>query len=709
MKLICEFDRAQYLTGQEVRLSLPEGVNAPRVCVYRLETPVDCSVRQSGRTLILPPLPTGSYGVAVETGSAQWEGAFDVVEDSRQVTRYAFLSDFTSADTETQDVDWLRRLHFNAVQFYDWMYRHDMLLPPQERYLDPMGRETDLAAIRAKIAACKAAGIRPIAYGAVYAAAKELFAEHPEWAMYTMDGQAMTFAGWLYYMNIAPSCGWSEHILAEFRKAVAFGFSGIHMDTYGFPKQVWDAERRPVELTDALPKLIDRAAEAVRKEDSAAGVIFNAVNNWPMEAVAGTRQDAVYIEVWPPNDRYYDLYTLIREARLCSGKQVVLAAYLHPFQQADTDGAERAFRLSWAAISAAGGTQLVLGENKAALQDSYYANYASLRASFLPVVQRYCDFLVRYAALLYLDAGMDIGRTAAGGINEDIQFEAEDCVYMLSDDRKETDSPFAGIQDMITCEYKEPEGWINQSRYLKTGASGKGSLWCLEEFQSGKNVYFKFKVSVPADGNYTIKARAQTVGERDISGKFAINVNNEKNADGTLKFHTETEKQMCAPCNQLELYCPNNADVKEFTNYCNSFWWDSITVGTVSMKKGENEIRIYLPTGFPGNLDFFEVVSGKAVQEAKVISVRSGSVVDLSKNALYLKKGEKLTDIVDTPERHPVKYTLLYIRTTSGKEVCVLNTMLEGKIDYDKVGEQTITVTDPVSGESASFKLIIES
>lgn len=287
--------------------------------------------------------------------------------------------------------------------------------------------------------------------------------------------------------------------------------------------------------------------------------------------------------------------------------------------------------------------------------------------------------------------------------------EAEDCVYMLSDDRKETDSPFAGIQDMITCEYKEPEGWINQSRYLKTGASGKGSLWCLEEFQSGKNVYFKFKVSVPADGNYTIKARAQTVGERDISGKFAINVNNEKNADGTLKFHTETEKQMCAPCNQLELYCPNNTDVKEFTNYCNSFWWDSITVGTVSMKKGENEIRIYLPTGFPGNLDFFEVASGKAVQETKVISVRSGSVVDLSKNALYLKKGEKLTDIVDTPERHPVKYTLLYIRTTSGKEVCVLDTILEGKIDYDKVGEQTITVTDPVSGESASFKLIIES
>lgn len=60
MKLTCEFDRAQYLTGQEIRLYLPEGANALRVCVYRLEAPIDCSVRQNGRTLILPPLPAAA-------------------------------------------------------------------------------------------------------------------------------------------------------------------------------------------------------------------------------------------------------------------------------------------------------------------------------------------------------------------------------------------------------------------------------------------------------------------------------------------------------------------------------------------------------------------------------------------------------------------------------------------------------------------------
>ena len=34
------------------------------------------------------------------------------------------------------------------------------------------------------------------------------------------------------------------------------GFEGIHMDTYGLPKHVWDAEGRPVELAEEFPGLI---------------------------------------------------------------------------------------------------------------------------------------------------------------------------------------------------------------------------------------------------------------------------------------------------------------------------------------------------------------------------------------------------------------------------------------------------------------------
>ena len=214
-----------------------------------------------------------------------------------------------------------------------------------------MGRPTDLRVIARKIKACKSCGIRPLAYGAVYAATKDTFEAHPEWGMYTMDAQPMTFAGWLYYMNIAPSCGWAAHIVEEFRSAVRFGFSGIHMDTYGFPKWVWDDRHRPLDLADEFPSLIDDAARAVREGTEDGGVIFNAVNDWPMESVAPAAQDAVYIEVWPPHDTYFDLYRLIREARLCAGKHVILAAYLKAFQSAEQAAAARSFRLAWAAIS----------------------------------------------------------------------------------------------------------------------------------------------------------------------------------------------------------------------------------------------------------------------------------------------------------------------------------------------------------------------
>lgn len=63
-----------------------------------------------------------------------------------------------------------------------------------------------------------------------------------------------------------------------------------------------------MELADEFPHLIDAAAQAVREEAADGGVIFNAVNIMATETVAAAAQDAVYIEVWPPHDTYFDLY-----------------------------------------------------------------------------------------------------------------------------------------------------------------------------------------------------------------------------------------------------------------------------------------------------------------------------------------------------------------------------------------------------------------
>ena len=159
--ITCHFDKAQYLPGEPVRLILPENSASPSVTFFRMERETELRAVWQDGALVLTDVPPGGYGVCVSTSDGVWEGAFDVVSDRRTEIRYGFLSDFSPLDTDTADVEWMRDLHLNAVQFYDWMYRHDRLLPPTEQYDDPMGRQTDLGVISKKIERCKACGIRP--------------------------------------------------------------------------------------------------------------------------------------------------------------------------------------------------------------------------------------------------------------------------------------------------------------------------------------------------------------------------------------------------------------------------------------------------------------------------------------------------------------------------------------------------------------------
>lgn len=426
----CHFNKAQYLLGEDVVLT-SFGGEITEAVVYKLAQRINAKLSYGGSTVTVSGLGAGGYGIDVFFGEEKWEGAFDVVESQRHVVRYGFLSDFTPEEKDTADVEWMKDLHLNCIQFYDWMYRHDELISPTDEYADPMGRKTSLATLRSKINACHEQNIRPFAYGAIYAATEETYRAHPEWAMYTADGRPLRFADWLYYMNVSEKCGWSKHLLEQYAEAIRFGFKGIHMDTYGFPKWVWDIDGRKLDLPADFAQLVNAAEDKVESEDAAAGVIFNAVNNWPTEAVVKTAEDAVYVEVWPPNDSYRDLYTIISNIKAATDKSIILAAYMKPFAADSNEAAEYALRLTWAAISASGATQLVFGEDRTVLCDSYYAKYAHLRNEFLPVAQKYCDYLVRYSSLLYDDKGIDISRTAAGGINEDIRFDAEGTVFSV--------------------------------------------------------------------------------------------------------------------------------------------------------------------------------------------------------------------------------------------------------------------------------------
>jgi dextranase len=418
-------DRASYRPGEDAQITIaltnrqPTGVRGR--LVLRL-TWLDKMVVQSEQAAAIGPsmsmsvvfaltpprtAPRG-YGLdaalydAAGHALAEGSGALDVLDRWSQAPRYGFLSDFAPVQADVPArCNSLCRYHLNVVQFYDWMWRHYALLPPDDDFTDALGRRLSLATVREAIAAVRARGGAALAYGAVYGAEPEFADAHPELALFDETGERVSLAELFYIMNIAPGSPWVPLIVAEFAHAVRrLGFDGIHLDQYGFPKTARTATGELVDLAEHFPPLIDAARAAVVAERPGAGVIFNAVGNWPIETVAATTQDVVYIEVWPPDESYNDLRRLIGAARgLSGGKQVILAAYLAPFAQADVatlPQAEAAALLATAAIAASGGSHLLLGEHDGILCDPYYPKYATLRAGFAARMRAYYDFLVRY-------------------------------------------------------------------------------------------------------------------------------------------------------------------------------------------------------------------------------------------------------------------------------------------------------------------------
>jgi dextranase len=418
-------DKASYRPGETVRIfvnlvssiTLEEGAEIQLVAsitfladeVARLTEQVRLTSRMpvTAELLWTPPssAPRG-YGVDLRALDASGKvlaaasTAFDVLEHWTQAPRYGFLTDFHPDRTDVErTMRWLTRYHINGLQFYDWMYRHDQLLPPTDIFHDPLGRRLSLFTVRKLIDAAHARGIAAMPYTAVYGASLPFFQEHLAWALFDAQGSPIPFAdGFLMIMNPAPGSAWSEHLLGQFAEVLEkTTFDGIHLDQYGDPKVAYDVRGDRVDLAKALARLIDQTKGRVSEARPDGAVVFNCVGNWPIENVAKSKQDFAYIEVWPPKTMYRDLHTLIVGAQgLSGGKPVVLAAYI--------DAARgRNVRLADAVILASGGYHIELGEPRSMLTDPYFPNYKQMDDELVRVTRRIYDFAVRYENILALN------------------------------------------------------------------------------------------------------------------------------------------------------------------------------------------------------------------------------------------------------------------------------------------------------------------
>jgi len=340
-----------------------------------------------------PLEPPAGYGatitLSIQNSTCAATTAFDVLPDWTAFPRYGFLCDFTPGRADIAEVvKRLARYHLNGIQFYDWQYRHDKLLAPTREYVDPLQRQLSLDTVESFIRAAHQYGMAAMPYLAVYAASAKFWLAHPEWALYNQDGEPISFGeDFLGLMDPTSGSPWAEHLLDECERTLdSLPFDGLHIDQYGEPHQAWDARGAEVNLPRAFSDFIQTASE--RFPDKS--LVFNAVGNWPIDALASAPENFEYIEVWPPDTTYNDLARIVQNARsLSGGRPVVVALYLPAERPAN-------ILLADALIRACGGSRIEMGENERLLADPYFPKHQGLTDGVKRELRRFYDFAVRY-------------------------------------------------------------------------------------------------------------------------------------------------------------------------------------------------------------------------------------------------------------------------------------------------------------------------
>lgn len=411
-------DKCAYRPQESVGLILlcdaPQSVTVEVTHLDQLVLLKSVTLTPGKNLLSLGTFPLGGYAVQAQGQTS----AFDVVNKLTEVPRYGFVSNFTTIDDDHEAIfEQMNDYHLTTIQFYDWMYRHDDLINEDTVYADFFGREIDNRILKDKIRLCHKYGMFAVAYGAIYGAEHDYFDHHKDELMYRTDKKFFALLDQIGMMDISIERPWSKHIIEEFKKAITIkDFDGIHLDQYGFPKYALRHDGSLLDFEAELPKFINEVLTQLKGLKPELFIDFNYVNNWPIETIAHSKQDVVYIEVWNPNNTYEDLRRIIVESKLrAPGKPVVLAAYLPPFkEQKDPLRCESGALLMHAICSSLGAYNLLYGEYNGILSNAYYVDYKRYRPEFGLIVKEYLDFIVKYSELLYSDK-VDLSYTSFGG------------------------------------------------------------------------------------------------------------------------------------------------------------------------------------------------------------------------------------------------------------------------------------------------------
>ena len=355
--------------------------------------------------------------------------AIDVSSDWIHFPRFGFFSEYPAGKNSEAMADALTTFHINAVQFYDWKWTHDRLVPygengqPLNVFTQVGGRVQSFQTVKDKVAALHSRNIAALSYNLMYGdSGNDEAPEQMEWAAFKVpfstrreDIRQHDAGPYKIWVMDASNPEWQQHIFREFLDAVGkVGFDGIHLDnlggewTYQFNSDTGIPER------EVFPQFIRDARNTLRSTYPNARLTHNDVMGNYLPEIARSEADIYYSEVWT-RPTYQDLRENILEARATgNGKPVVLAAYINrksweemkdPSQPPlPTFINDASAKLLDACLFAHGAFHIEMGDDGQMLVNEYFPTRTPRMHDGLKQSMRaYYDFAVRYENCLFFD------------------------------------------------------------------------------------------------------------------------------------------------------------------------------------------------------------------------------------------------------------------------------------------------------------------
>ena len=296
-----------------------------------------------------PSTDFSGYLVQISAGTSTAATAIDVSSNWTHFPRLGYLTTYNSATTTASadaDITTLaRRYHINAVQFYDWMWRHEN---PVQKNTDGSlpstwtawnGDVISPAAVKAYIGAAHNHAVAAMPYSMSYAALQNyqtVSGVSPTWGLnYASNGTPWAFEmkpnqpNTNLYMFNPANTSWQNFITAKYADQVnTMGFDGTHLDQLGNWGAMTDTSGVPVDLQAGLASLVS-AAKTALSSTSGKVVGFNAVDGFGGDNVASAkRTDYLYSELWDNHETYQTIKTYLDTQQQESGAiPAEIAAY----------------------------------------------------------------------------------------------------------------------------------------------------------------------------------------------------------------------------------------------------------------------------------------------------------------------------------------------------------------------------------------------